>query len=193
MKTICVYAGSALGNKESYSVAAKKLGYLIVDSGFSMVYGGGSRGLMGVVASAVLEKKGSVTGIITKQLDEIEVGYKGLTTMEVVGTMHERKARMAELSDFVISLPGGVGTWEEFYEALAWNQLGFYSKPIILLNIDGYYNELYNFTYKSVEEGFLPQKTFEDLYLIEDINESIDVIKSFEKKDGKDWFKRLER
>jgi len=102
-----------------------------------MVYGGGSRGLMGVVASAVLEKKGSVTGIITKQLDEIEVGYKGLTTMEVVGTMHERKARMAELSDFVISLPGGVGTWEEFYEALAWNQLGFYSKPIILLNIDG--------------------------------------------------------
>tara|TARA_B100001146_G_scaffold209077_1_gene205758 strand:+ start:704 stop:1285 length:582 start_codon:yes stop_codon:yes gene_type:complete len=193
MKTICVYAGSAIGNKESFSVAAKNLGHAIVNSGFSMVYGGGSRGLMGVVADAVLNKNGSVTGIITKQLDNIEVGHKELTTLEVVDTMHERKSRMAELSDSVISLPGGVGTWEEFYEALAWNQLGFYSKPIILLNIDNYYDDLYNFTTNSVKEGFLPQKTFEDLFLVDDIDEAISIVINFKKKDGKDWFKRLER
>ena len=193
MKTICVYAGSAIGNKESFSVAAKNLGHAIVNSGSSMVYGGGSRGLMGVVADAVLNKNGSVTGIITKQLDNIEVGHKELTTLEVVDTMHERKSRMAELSDSVISLPGGVGTWEEFYEALAWNQLGFYSKPIILLNIDNYYDDLYNFTTNSVKEGFLPQKTFEDLFLVDDIDEAISIVINFKKKGGKDWFKRLER
>ena len=193
MKTICVYACSAIGNKESFSVAAKNLGHAIVNSGSSMVYGGGSRGLMGVVADAVLNKNGSVTGIITKQLDNIEVGHKELTTLEVVDTMHERKSRMAELSDSVISLPGGVGTWEEFYEALAWNQLGFYSKPIILLNIDNYYDDLYNFTTNSVKEGFLPQKTFEDLFLVDDIDEAISIVVNFKKKDGKDWFKRLER
>ena len=193
MKTICVYAGSAIGNKESFSVAAKNLGHAIVNSGSSMVYGGGSRGLMGVVADAVLNKNGSVTGIITKQLDNIEVGHKELTTLEVVDTMHERKSRMAELSDSVISLPGGVGTWEEFYEALAWNQLGFYSKPIILLNIDNYYDDLYNFTTNSVKEGFLPQKTFEDLFLVDDIDEAISIVINFKKKDSKDWMKRLER
>ena len=110
MKTICVYAGSSLGNKESFSTAATNLGHALVNSGFSMVYGGGSRGLMGVVADAVLSKEGHVTGIITKQLDDIEVGHKDLTVLEVVDTMHERKARMAELSGSVISLPGGVGT-----------------------------------------------------------------------------------
>jgi len=193
MKTICVYAGSALGNQESYSIAAKNLGHAIVDSGFSMVYGGGSRGLMGVVANAVLSKKGQVTGIITKQLDNIEVGHKELSKLEVVDTMHERKARMAELSSSIISLPGGVGTWEEFYEALAWNQLGFYSKPIILLNVDNYYDDLYNFTTQSVKEGFLPQKTYEDLFLVDDIDEAISIVVNFKKKDGKDWFKRLER
>jgi len=130
---------------------------------------------MGVVADAVLSKEGHVTGIITKQLDDIEVGHKDLTVLEVVDTMHERKARMAELSGSVISLPGGVGTWEEFYEALAWNQLGFYSKPIILLNIDNYYDDLFNFTTKSVKEGFLPQKTYEDLFLVDNIDEAIDI------------------
>ena len=193
MKTICVYAGSALGNKESYSIAATNLGHAIVDSGFSMVYGGGSRGLMGVVANAVLSKEGQVTGIITKQLDNIEVGHKDLSKLEVVDTMHERKARMAELSSSIISLPGGVGTWEEFYEALAWNQLGFYSKPIVLLNIDNYYDDLYKFTTNSVKEGFLPQKTFEDLFLVDKVEEAISIVVNFQKKDGKDWFKRLER
>ena len=135
MKSICVYAGSASGNKAEFTEKAMELGYAIADKGCSMVYGGGSNGLMGVTADAALSKGAKVTGIITEQLDAIEVGHKGLTNLEIVSSMHKRKARMAELSDAIISLPGGVGTWEELFEALAWNQLGFYSKPIILLSL----------------------------------------------------------
>ena len=151
MKSICVYAGSASGNKIEYTNKAKELGHTIADKGFSMVYGGGSKGLMGVTADAALSNGAEVTGIITEQLDSIEVGHNGLTKLEIVSSMHERKARMAELSDAIISLPGGVGTWEELFEALAWNQLGFYSKPIILFNVDGYYSSLYQFSKDAID------------------------------------------
>jgi hypothetical protein len=193
MKSICVYAGSASGNKAEFTEKAMELGCAIADKGCSMVYGGGSNGLMGVTADAALSKGAKVTGIITEQLDAIEVGHKGLTNLEIVSSMHKRKARMAELSDAIISLPGGVGTWEELFEALAWNQLGFYSKPIILFNVDGYYSSLYQFSKDSVEEGFLPKSTFEELFISEDLEEIFNFISSFEKKDGKDWYKRLER
>ena len=193
MKSICVYAGSASGNKAEFTEKAMELGFAIADKGCSMVYGGGSNGLMGVTADAALSKGAKVTGIITEQLDAIEVGHKGLTNLEIVSSMHKRKARMAELSDAIISLPGGVGTWEELFEALAWNQLGFYSKPIILFNAGGYYSSLYQFSKDSVEEGFLPKSTFEELFISEDLEEIFDFISSFEKKDGKDWYKRLER
>ena len=153
MKSICVFAGSAKGVRESYSKSAKDLGLEIARREFSMVYGGGSNGLMGVVANAALSNGAEVTGIITEQLDEIEVGHKGLTKLEVVSSMHKRKARMAELSDAIISLPGGVGTWEELFEALAWNQLGFYSKPIVLFNVDEYYSPLYQFSEDAVKNG----------------------------------------
>jgi hypothetical protein len=193
MQSICVYAGSAAGNKPKYTEKAIELGQFIADKGFSMVYGGGSNGLMGVTADAALSKGAKVTGIITEQLDAIEVGHKGLTNLEIVSSMHERKSRMAELSDAIISLPGGVGTWEELFEALAWNQLGFYSKPIILFNVDGYYSSLYQFSKEAVKEGFLPQSTFEELFISEDLEAIFNFILSFEKKDGKDWYKRLER
>jgi|TARA_B110000438_G_C15803786_1_gene646354 uncharacterized protein (TIGR00730 family) len=193
METICVYAGSALGSDKDYENTARKLGHMIVDSEYKMVYGGGSRGLMGIAADAVLEKGGSVTGIITEQLNDIEVGHKNLTHLEIVPTMHKRKSRMAELSGAIVSLPGGVGTWEEFYEALAWNQLGFYSKPIILLNINNYYEDLYKFTKKAVEKGFLPPKTFEDFYMTDCLDECFSVIKNFKIKNTEDWFDRLER
>ena len=193
MKSICVYAGSASGNKTKYTESAKQLGYAIADKKFSMVYGGGSNGLMGVAADAALSKDAKVTGIITQQLNSIEVGHKGLTKLEIVSSMHERKARMAELSDAIISLPGGVGTWEELFEALAWNQLGLYSKPIILFNVDGYYSSLYQFSKDAVEEGFLPKSTFEELFISEDLEDIFNFISSFKKKDGRDWYKRLER
>jgi len=193
MKSICVYAGSASGNKPEFTEKAIELGYAIADKNFSMVYGGGSNGLMGVTADAALSRGANVTGIITEQLDAIEVGHKGLTKLEIVSSMHERKSRMAKLSDAIISLPGGVGTWEELFEALAWNQLGFYSKPIILFNVNGYYSSLYQFSKYSVDEGFLPKSTFEELFISEDLEEIFNFISSFKKKDGKDWYKRLER
>ena len=166
MKSICVYAGSASGNKSEFTEKAIELGHAIADKNFSMVYGGGSNGLMGITADAALSK---------------------------VTTMHERKSRMAELSDAIISLPGGVGTWEELFEALAWNQLGFYSKPIILFNVDGYYSSLYNFSKEAVKEGFLPRTTFEEFFISDDLEIIFDFISKFKKKDGKDWYKRLER
>tara|TARA_B100000401_G_scaffold97472_1_gene62689 strand:+ start:950 stop:1531 length:582 start_codon:yes stop_codon:yes gene_type:complete len=193
MKSICVYAGSAPGTKEVFTNKAIELGNAIADNNYSMVYGGGSNGLMGVVANAALSKGTEVVGIITEQLDKIEVGHKGLTKLEVVSSMHLRKARMAELSDAIISLPGGVGTWEELFEALAWNQLGFYSKPIVLFNVDGYYSTLYQFSKDAVKNGFLPKSTFEELFISEDLKEIFDFISNFKKKDGKDWYKRLER
>ena len=193
MKSICVYAGSASGNKKEYTEKAIELGQRIAKEGCSMIYGGGSNGLMGVTADAALSQGAKVTGIITEQLNAIEVGHKGLTKLEIVSSMHERKARMAELSDAIISLPGGVGTWEELFEALAWNQLGFYSKPIILFNVEGYYSSLYQFSKESVTQGFLPNSTFQELFISEDLTEIFDFISNFKKKDGKDWFKRLER
>tara|TARA_Y100001970_G_scaffold261953_1_gene345580 strand:+ start:366 stop:953 length:588 start_codon:yes stop_codon:yes gene_type:complete len=193
MKSICVYAGSASGNKTEYTDKAIELGHAIASKGFSMVYGGGSKGLMGVTADAALSKGAKVTGIITEQLNSIEVGHKGLSELEIVPSMHERKARMAELSDAIISLPGGVGTWEELFEALAWNQLGLYSKPIILFNVDGYYSSLYQFSKAAVEEGFLPNSSFEELLISDDLKTIFNFISSFKKKDGKDWYKRLDR
>ena len=193
MKSICVFAGSAQGSKDSYSRSAKDLGLEIAKRNFSMVYGGGSKGLMGIVADAVLDGGSSVTGIITEKLHDVEVGHENLTSLEVVSTMHERKARMAELSDAIISLPGGVGTWEEFFEALAWNQLGIYSKPIILYNVEGYYSKLFEFTEYSVQEGFLPHTTHEELFISDSLEEIFEFIESFKVRDTEDWFKRLGR
>ena len=193
MKCICVFAVSASGSKKIYEESAKELGFEIANRDLSMVYGGGSKGLMGVVANAALAEGAEVTGIITEKLHDIEVGHRNLTSLEIVSTMHERKSRMAELSDAIISLPGGVGTWEEFFEALAWNQLGIYSKPIVLFDVDGYYSKLFEFTEFSVQEGFLPHTTHEELFISDSINKIFEFINSFEKRDTNEWYKRLGR
>ena len=193
MKSICVFAGSANGSNEIYSLRAKDLGLEIAKRDLSMVYGGGSKGLMGVVADAALSGGASVTGVITEKLHDIEVGHNSLTSLEIVKTMHERKSRMAQLSDAIISLPGGVGTWEEFFEALAWNQLGIYSKPIVLFDVDGYYSKLFEFTEFSVQEGFLPMSTHDEFFISNSLEEIFDFINAFQKSDTKDWYKRLGR
>ena len=193
MKSICVFAGSAKGMKESYSIRAKELGLEIAKRNYSMVYGGGSKGLMGVVADAALEGGAEVTGIITEKLHDVEVGHTNLSSLEIVPSMHERKSRMAQLSDAIISLPGGVGTWEEFFEALAWNQLGIYSKPIVLFDVEGYYSKLFEFTEFSVQQGFLPETTLEEFFISDSVEEIFKFIESFKKRDTQDWFKRLGR
>ncbi|SHG28933.1 hypothetical protein SAMN04487965_3700 [Microbulbifer donghaiensis] len=158
MKNICVYCGANTGRRAEYTAAADALAAELVARDIGLVFGGGSIGIMGAVADAVLARGGRVTGIIPEALAVREVPHRGLTKMHVVGSMHERKALMADLSDGFIALPGGLGTIEELFEILTWSQLGFHAKPCGLLNVAGYYRHLIAFLDHSVaEELLLPQ------------------------------------
>jgi uncharacterized protein (TIGR00730 family) len=152
---ICVYCGSRKGAKPGYADAARALGTAIAERGHGLVYGGGDVGLMGVVADAVLAAGGPVVGVIPEALVQREVGHQRLTEQHVVPTMHLRKQMMAERSDAFIALPGGIGTLEELYEVWTWRQLGYHDKPIGLLNVDGYYDDLLRFMDRCVAEDFL--------------------------------------
>ena len=192
METICIFAGSSVGNRKIYTETAKDLAASIIDHGYKIVFGGGSNGLMGILADSALDAGGHITGIITEQLNDIEVGHKGLSELVIVETMHDRKKEMAERSDAVVCLPGGVGTWEEFFESLTWNQLGLQSKPIILLNLDDYYSLLSEFVEHSVAEGFLPRSTANELIFVNSIAEVIEQLQHYVPKDKANWFKRLQ-
>ena len=192
METICIFAGSSVGNRKIYTETAKDLAASIIDHGYKIVFGGGSNGLMGILADSAIDAGGHITVIITEQLNNIEVGHKGLSELVIVETMHDRKKEMAERSDAVVCLPGGVGTWEEFFESLTWNQLGLQSKPIILLNLDDYYSLLSEFVEHSVAEGFLPRSTANELIFVNSIAEVIEQLQHYVPKDKANWFKRLQ-
>ena len=152
---ICVYAGSSIGARPEYRAAAAELGAYLADEGIGLVYGGGNIGLMGVAADAALAKGGEVIGVITEQLHGHNLSHTGLTRLEIVPTMHDRKAMMADLSDAFVALPGGIGTFEELFEAWTWAQLGIHPKPVALLNAAGFYDTLAAFLDQVVEERFL--------------------------------------
>ena len=191
IRNVCVFLGSSLGNREIYKEATELLAKELVSNGYQIVYGGGSNGLMGVLGDTAVDSGGYITGIITEQLDDIEVGHQGLNELIIVKNMHERKKMMADKSQAVVCLPGGVGTWEEFFESLTWNQLGLQTKPIILINIDNYYSKLKIFIQHAVDEGFLPQSTSDELVLVDDVDEAILQIKNFIPKDTSTWYQRL--
>ena len=160
MQSLCVFCGSNHGKLPIYRTEAEKLGRLLAARGIRLVYGAGNIGLMGAVADACLSAGGEVTGIIPEALMGKEVAgrhveHRALTRLEVVASMHTRKARMAELSDGFIALPGGFGTFEEFCEILTWGQLGFHQKPMGLLNVQGFYDPLLAMFDRAVDEGFL--------------------------------------
>lgn len=160
MKRICVFCGSNAGLNPIYRTEAEKVGRLLAARGTELVYGAGNIGLMGAVADACLEAGGTVIGVIPEALVGKEVAgrvvdHRALTRLEVVDSMHTRKARMAELSDGFIALPGGFGTFEEFCEILTWGQLGFHVKPMGLLNINGFYDPLLAMFDRAVSDGFL--------------------------------------
>ena len=160
MKRICVFCGSNAGHKPVYREAAKFLGRLLAERGVEIVYGAGNIGLMGALADACLEAGGSVVGVIPESLVGLEVAgravdHANLTRLEVVDSMHTRKARMAALADGFIALPGGFGTFEELCEVLTWAQLGFHTKPVGLLNVAGFFDPLLALFDQAVEEGFL--------------------------------------
>lgn len=155
LRRIAVYCGSNTGGRAAYSEAAARLGRVLGERGLGLVYGGGSVGLMGVVADAALAAGAPVIGVIPRALVARELGHKGLTETRVVETMHERKAVMAELADAFIALPGGLGTLDELFEAMTWAQLGLHQKPIGLLEVDGFFEPLVVFLERAVAEGFV--------------------------------------
>jgi uncharacterized protein (TIGR00730 family) len=157
LRSLCVFCGSSPGNDPAYEAGARLLGQTLAEEGIMLVYGGGRVGLMGVVADAVLDAGGEVTGIIPKALLEREIAHTGLTDLRVVGSMHERKALMSELSEGFIVLPGGSGTLEEFFEVQTWAQLGEHGKPCGLLNVAGYYDPLLVLFDHMVAKGFLSE------------------------------------
>lgn len=155
---VCVFCGSSPGARPIYTKVAQQLGRAIVSHNMGLVFGGGSIGLMGIIADAVLEEKGEVIGVIPHALSSNEIAHQDLTELRFVSGMHERKAMMADLSDIFIAMPGGYGTLDEFFEILTWSQLGLQSKPIGLLNVDGYFDLLLAFINHTLQEGFIQPK-----------------------------------
>jgi len=176
INSICVYCGSTPGRLLDYALAAQDLGSEIGRRGIRLVYGGAGVGLMGEVARAALAAGGQVVGVIPQALVAQEIASTEMIELRVVKDMHERKAVMAELSDGFIALPGGFGTFEEFFEVLTWQQLGIHTKPCGLLNIKGYYDDLLKFLDHAVDEMFI-HKPHNDMILAS--NEPVDLIEKF--------------
>ena len=155
MRRVCVYCGSNAGARPLYAEAALDLARVLVGHDLELVYGGADKGVMGVIADAVLEYGGKVHGVIPKMLTEKEIAHQGLTKLHIVSSMHERKSMMAALSDGFIAMPGGFGTLEEIIEIITWGQLRFHDKPCGLLNVDGYFDHLLAYLDHASAEGFL--------------------------------------
>jgi uncharacterized protein (TIGR00730 family) len=158
VRRLCVFCGSSPGARPAYGDAADELGRLLVAEGIGLVYGGGHVGLMGRLADAVLDEGGEAIGVMPEALVAKEIGHTGLTDLRVVGSMHERKALMADLADAFVALPGGLGTVEELFEIYTWAQLGMHRKPCALLDVEGYYEGIARFLAHAVEERFLREE-----------------------------------
>jgi uncharacterized protein (TIGR00730 family) len=163
--SLCVYCGSRPGHAPAYAAAARAVGQEIGRRGWQLVYGGGSSGLMGVVADAALESGATVIGVIPRSLMDRELGHPGLAELHVVETMHQRKTLMAERSDAFLALPGGIGTFEELFEVWTWRQLGYHDKPVAMLNAAGYYDALISFLQHSETQGLMTSAQLELLQI----------------------------
>ncbi len=168
--SLCVYCGSRSGHDPAHAQAARDTGRWIGENGGQLVYGGGSNGLMGIVAQATLEAGGRVVGVIPRALVENEWAKLDCTELHVVETMHDRKRMMAERADAFVALPGGIGTFEEFFEVWTWRQLGYHDKPVGLLDVGGYYQPLVGFLRSSVSQGFLSEWQMDLVRVDDDLN-----------------------
>jgi len=193
MRSVCVYCGSNAGNKPAYTDRAIALGTRLAKDGLQLVYGGGNVGLMGIVADSVLEAGGEVVGVIPAQLVEWEVAHKGLTRLEVVANMHERKARMFDLADGFVALPGGFGTLDEMFEMLTWRQLGIGDKPCAFLDVDGFYTPLLAMMDRMVEERFLHPDQRRDLWHGDDIDSMIAWMRAYQPAQSSKWLDEKRR
>ena len=184
---VCVYCGSATGNRSEYVQAARELGALLGNRQIRLIFGGGSVGLMGVLADAVLAAGGKVIGVIPRGLRTAELAHEGLTEMIEVETMHARKQRMVELADAFIALPGGIGTMDELFETWTWLQLGIHAKPVGLLNVGGYFDPLLKFLGQMCDRGFLHKAHFESLMIDNDAKDLLSRLCTFSLPRARRW------
>jgi uncharacterized protein (TIGR00730 family) len=190
LQSVCVFCGSSTGGNAAYTEAARSLGTTLAEANIRLIFGGGHVGLMGVISNAVLAAGGDVIGVIPKFLVERELAHEGLSDLRIVGSMHERKALMSDLSEGFIALPGGTGTLEEFFEVLTWAQLGEHEKPCGLLNVAGYYDPLLTAFDRMVEADFLSESN-RALLLIE--NEPERLLQRFDHYEPPNTVKWIDR
>jgi uncharacterized protein (TIGR00730 family) len=193
MKRLCIFCGSSPGHDPVYAAGARALGETIARAGIGLVYGGGRVGLMGIVADAAMAAGGEAIGVIPQALFDREVGHAGLTELRVVGSMHERKAMMADLADGFVALPGGIGTLEELFEIWTWGQLGDHRKPVALMNIAGFYDPLTAFLDQLVTAGFFKPEHRAMLIAGTDPAVLIDVMRGYAPPELGKWIEALER
>ena len=175
-KRICVFCGSSVGASHDYLAEAKLLGWQMASTGWGLVYGGTSIGLMGATADAVLSAGGEVIGVLPDALQDREIAHRGLTKLHLVASMHERKALMASLADAFIALPGGYGTLDEFFEIVTWAQLKIHSKPCVLINTDAYYDFLLQFLEHAMREEFVQAANLRLVQVARDSFEALQLI-----------------
>ena len=193
MRAVCVYCGSNVGSKPAYAERAIALGARLAQEKLALVYGGGDVGLMGTLADAALEAGGEVIGVIPEQLVGWEVAHRGLTRLDVVANMHERKARMFDLSDAFIALPGGFGTLDEMFEMLTWRQLGLGDKPCAFLDVDNFYSPLIAMMDRMVEERFLHADQRRDLWHGDDIDNLFAWMRAYQPARSSKWLDQKRR
>ena len=174
MRRLAVYCGSSPGTNQAFAETARALGEEMVRRGIGLVYGGGRLGLMGIVADAVLDAGGEAYGVIPQALIDLEVAHTGLTELHIVTTMHERKAKMTDLTDAFVALPGGIGTLDELFEAWSWNALGYHAKPFALLNVGGFWDHLTGLMDHVMESGFMSSARRAQLLVCDDVGDVID-------------------
>lgn len=184
---ICVFCGSSPGNDLAYADAARSVGQGLAENGCDLVYGGGRAGLMGVVADAVLAAGGKVTGVIPRALVNQEIAHSGLTQLLVVPTMHERKAKMADLADGFIALPGGVGTLEEIFEQWGWARLGIHGKPCAFFDVKGFFEPVRTMLNQMLRAGFMRKEHTDIITFASDLGQILEAFRSYEPPSSR-WF-----
>ena len=176
MKRLAVYCGSSMGADPAFAETARALGVEMARRGIGLVYGGGRLGLMGVVADAVMDAGGEAYGVIPQALVDLEVAHTGLTELHLVASMHERKAKMTDLTDAFVAIPGGIGTLDELFEAWSWNALGYHAKPFALLNVNGFWDGMIAFLDNVAASGFMSPARRAQLLVADGISEAIDKL-----------------
>ena len=187
MKKICIFCGSSMGFDPIYKEKAAELGRVLADNGCELLYGGGSVGLMKIIADVMMERHCKVTGTITKHLLDMRVGHPDIDELIVVDSMAERKKILEDMADGFIALPGGIGTMDEFFEAYVLSQLRVFDKPVALFNVNGYYDDIIRFIDKAAKEGFVRKEHAENLIVSDDPKDLLEKMERFQPTDVKKW------